>query len=190
MRIRHETPLSRLGSGARCRFLIWLGLGIMVLGHPGTTKADEASETQVRITAAFVLNFCKFVEWPETPEPDLQLAVLGDSPSLAIFSGLSGKMVNKAVVLVRPWTGSDDAPHPQAIFLGRGQEDLPVALEKFRGLPVLTISDQEDFCAMGGMIEMSIVRGKMRFAVNQAAAEKAGLVFSSQLLKMARHIHR
>jgi hypothetical protein len=50
---------------------------------------------------------------------------------------------------------------------------------------VLTVSDVADFVANGGMIQFVLKENKVRFDVNLAAAGRAGLMFSSQLLKVA-----
>ena len=55
---------------------------------------------------------------------------------------------------------------------------------------VLTVSDLPDFTISGGMIQFVLRDNKVRFEVNLAAAERAGLTFSSQLLKVATDVMR
>jgi hypothetical protein len=50
---------------------------------------------------------------------------------------------------------------------------------------VLTVSDDAQFLEAGGMIQLREVRGRIRFEINLAGAEKAGLRMSSQLLQLA-----
>ena len=52
----------------------------------------------------------------------------------------------------------------------------------------LTVSDQPGFLAHGGMIELKIVDGRIRFDVNLAAARAANLMLSSQLLQLADQV--
>jgi hypothetical protein len=58
-------------------------------------------------------------------------------------------------------------------------------LEVIQKLPILTVSDMPHFVARGGMIEFVAQPSNVRFEVNRAAAERAGLSLSSELLKLA-----
>jgi hypothetical protein len=51
--------------------------------------------------------------------------------------------------------------------------------------PVLTVSDRRHFAASGGMVELFVEDGRLRFAVNVDAARRAGLHLSSRLLSLA-----
>ncbi len=50
---------------------------------------------------------------------------------------------------------------------------------------VLTVSDIPQFAQRGGMIQFVQESNKIRFEVNLASAEDAGLTLSSELLKVA-----
>jgi hypothetical protein len=50
--------------------------------------------------------------------------------------------------------------------------------------PVLTVSDIPNFAIAGGMIELSVVAGKLSFSVNRKVAESVGLSLSSKLLQL------
>ena len=47
------------------------------------------------------------------------------------------------------------------------------------------MSDIEDFAAAGGMIQLFIRDEKVRFEINQQAAEATGLKIDARLLKLA-----
>ena len=55
-----------------------------------------------------------------------------------------------------------------------------------RKQPVLTVSDGNGFAAAGGIIELYVDKGRMRFAINLDAVEQSGLNLSSRLLGLAR----
>ena len=67
-------------------------------------------------------------------------------------------------------------------------DDRPAGLDGIKTLPVLTVSDRRGFSEWGGIIEMYIESGRMRFAVNVDAAEHSGLRLSSRLLGLAKVI--
>jgi hypothetical protein len=55
---------------------------------------------------------------------------------------------------------------------------------------VLTISDGKGFAEAGGMIELYVEEGRMRFAINMGATERSGLHLSSRLLRLAKVIRK
>jgi hypothetical protein len=55
---------------------------------------------------------------------------------------------------------------------------------------VLTVSEIPDFTASGGMIQFVVRNNKVRFEAKLAAADKAGLTPSSQLLKVATAVKK
>ena len=61
-------------------------------------------------------------------------------------------------------------------------------LDAIRTLPVLTVSDGKGFSQAGGIIELYVEGGRMRFAINVDAAERSGLRLSSRLLGLAKVI--
>jgi hypothetical protein len=50
---------------------------------------------------------------------------------------------------------------------------------------VLTVGEVENFCHTGGIINLRKIGKNLRFEVNPAAADRAKLKISSQLLKLA-----
>jgi hypothetical protein len=55
---------------------------------------------------------------------------------------------------------------------------------------VLTVSDMPQFSLRGGMIQFVPEGKKIRFEVNLAAVQRAGLALSSELLKVATTVRR
>jgi hypothetical protein len=55
-----------------------------------------------------------------------------------------------------------------------------------RGRPVLLVGDQPRFCDWGGMLNFYIEEDRVRFEVNPARIEQAGLTAHSRLLNLAR----
>jgi hypothetical protein len=54
---------------------------------------------------------------------------------------------------------------------------------------VFTVSDLEPFAALGGVGQLFVENGKMRFALNPASAQRAGLRISSKLLALAKVVN-
>jgi hypothetical protein len=70
---------------------------------------------------------------------------------------------------------------------GVAPELLPGVL-RAAGPGVLTVGEGEGFIRDGGMIAFVIEDNRVRFAINQAVAENAGLKLSSKLLSVAKAI--
>ena len=54
--------------------------------------------------------------------------------------------------------------------------------------PVLTISDVDNFAQRGGIAQMFVEDGKMRFDLNPEVAKRSRLQLSSKLLVLAAHV--
>jgi hypothetical protein len=61
-------------------------------------------------------------------------------------------------------------------------------LGSLKTLPVLTVSDRKGFAESGGIIELYVDGGRVRFAINVDAVERSGLRLSSRLLGLAKVI--
>ena len=59
-------------------------------------------------------------------------------------------------------------------------------LERVKDKPILTVSDLNNFAQMGGVANLFIEGGKMRFAVNVDALHRSKLRLSSRLLSLAK----
>ena len=68
--------------------------------------------------------------------------------------------------------------------LGMILSDLPTPAEA----PVRRSGPCKGFAQAGGMIELYVEGGRMRFAINMDAAERSGLRLSSRLLGLAKVI--
>jgi hypothetical protein len=80
-----------------------------------------------------------------------------------------------------------DAEDCHLVFVSRSENGrLPEVLRGLGERPILTISEIDDFAAVGGMIAIKIPEGKIRFEVNLESARTAGLYLSSRLLGLAK----
>ena len=73
---------------------------------------------------------------------------------------------------------------------GLNGADLDAALKAAKSGSVLTIGDAASFTDAGGVIQFYLEDRKVRFEINLAAAQRAKLQISSQLLKLARVVNK
>ncbi|MCP4290276.1 MAG: YfiR family protein [bacterium] len=163
-------------------------LVMLILIQAPSLASEDESETRDLIRAAMVFNFCKFVDWPRDNQPnELVLGVMGSHIAQPDFSSINGKTVRDLPVLVKVVNSESDLAQCNLVFIADvPQQRMLDAFATSRNESILTISETEDFCTQGGIIQMVPRRGKMRFFINRDAANEAGLTMSSQLLKMAR----
>lgn len=160
---------------------------VMLLTGFITVSAFAASEDEVK--AAFILNFAKFVEWPETRSSDeLVLGYFGTKPLTGNLELLNGLQVNERNITVMTFAESEAAQYDLVFIPAAEFVKKPELIFQFHERRILTISDAPDFIGAGGMIGLIIVDKKVRFEINQAAALAEGIKVSSQLLSLARRV--
>jgi hypothetical protein len=153
-------------------------------------ELDAQAVTQPALRAAFLYNFAKFTEWPpdSVPSGPLTLCVLDDSAVEGALSELVGNSTinGRTVTISRNATGARlRACH--LLYVGEPNTGRAAAiLEELLGAPVLTVSNGDDFIRLGGMVGLFVEEGRMRFAINPDAAQRAGVRLSSRLLQLAR----
>jgi hypothetical protein len=148
--------------------------------------------SEYRIKAAYLYYFSTFVEWPpealSTSGKTLVIGVLGDDPFGAILDEtVRGKSAHDSRLVVRRFARATDALESHVLFISASEQDrLPYVLKVLDGANVLTIGDIDRFADLGGQIGFRTEGKKVRFDINVAAAERARLKISAQLLKLGR----
>jgi len=154
----------------------------------------KPSEYQVK--SVYLYNFGKFVEWPRTAaaagSPSFVICVLGEDPFGPILNTtLAGETVSGKRPEARRVASVQDANDCHILYISTSeQRRLGQVLTYLNGKSVLTVSDMEQFSDRGGIIQFVWDRDRVRFEVNLAAATKAGLTLSSELLKVAARVRQ
>jgi hypothetical protein len=171
---------------------VWRGallLALMLL--IGVSHADTVEEDNIK--AGFVLNFAKYTEWPAAAlgGGELRVCALGAQPLAGKLGQLQGRQVQGREIAVRVPAKQEDWRECHVLFVPASEAARVDALLRTLGqAAVLTIGDGNDFVEAGGMIGMKQRGGRIRFDVNLAAARRAGLNLSSQMLKLADEVRQ
>lgn len=170
-----------------------LAAAVSILVAAGTSYAfAQPSEDEVK--AAFLYNFTRFVEWPERALPGagepFVLCVLGDAAFAAeVDETVAGKAVDGRPASARTVTELSELSECHLLFVSRSERArLPEVLAALRHLPVLTVGDSDEFVGAGGMITLVLRQSRVRFEIDQTAAEHVGLAISSRLLDLADRV--
>jgi hypothetical protein len=151
--------------------------------------AQASDEYQVK--AAFLYNFVRFVEWPADAFSDssapVVIGVVGDDPfGSKIDQMINGKTANGRPLVLKRFTNIKALTFCHILFICSSEKNNLRQALAAAGAGVLTVGETERFTQMGGIINFTIVDSKVRFAINQVAAERAGLKISAKLLNLSR----
>lgn len=173
--------------------ILFLGLllfGILpALGPPGPLHADELAQ-EYQLKAAFLVNFAKFITWPEQALPASQqefiLCVVGDDPFGAARAGIERKTVNGRSIRVVHASSLKKIPACQMLFVSRSEADTLNQLAAAIGSKaVVTVSDLPDFIKAGGHIQLVTLGSRLSFIINHTAMKEQGLQANASLLNLA-----
>jgi hypothetical protein len=148
--------------------------------------------TEYQIKAAFLYQFAKFVQWPDTVFADsskqIVIGILGEDP----FGGdldntVQGKFIHDREIRIKRIDRLENVQDCQILFIsGSETKKLPVIFARLHHSNILTVGDTEGFSQEGGIINFIRKDNKIHFEINVDAAQKAGLKLSSKLLNLAK----
>lgn len=161
---------------------------VLLLAAAGPAAA-QAPEYDLK--AAFLFNFAKFVEWPQGAFPGentpMTICVFGKDPfGHSLDEVVQGERIGERGLVIQRPDGLDDLDACHVLFVSPSErERISKVLARVRGEPVLTVADTEGFLRAGGVINFILEGSKVRFLINQEAAERNGLRISSKLMRLA-----
>jgi hypothetical protein len=165
--------------------LLILRVGILAVAQ------EDSQPTEYQIKAAFIFNFAKFVEWPAAAFPKatspMVVGVLGENPfHEALEKTIKNKTVDEHPVVIMQFRSATEATNCHILFISSSEKArLPQILKQLKGSSVLTVGEMSGFTDAGGMINFVLEGTKIRFQINNDAANSVGLKISSKLLTVA-----
>jgi hypothetical protein len=166
---------------------LWLALSL-------TAQAALAQEMRANIDAVksgMVYNFVKFTEWPGTGAENaapLRVCSISSHPLDGRLDQLQDRALGNRRIVVSSRVRPADLGECQVVFLTSGDGNWGPLLRTLAAQPVLTVSDAPGFVQAGGMIGLVEIDNRLRFEINLAAAQHAGLRLSSQMLRLANQV--
>lgn len=159
-------------------------------------SADAEISKEYQVKAAFLYNIPKFVEWPagsfNNDSDPVVIGVFGKSPfgdQLNVI--VRDRKINGRDIVVKQVNSAEEIKATHLLFFSINDDrQFSVIQAAIRDSPVLTVGESASFAAAGGIINFVLLGDKVRFEINMASAERAGLKVSAQLQKLATTIRR
>ena len=185
--------------GCRCALTV---LGFILLGlfsastHSSRLYAQPNYETVINrehdIKAAYLYNFCKYVEWPQGPsqvEGKITVAILGESPIHTSLEKIAArKTIQNKKLHIQEWKSPQDFEFCHVLFVPKSHDPalLKAFLQKEKHHSVLLVGEQINFTQKEGIINFFTDNNKIRFEINENAALRRQLKISSKLMQLAK----
>lgn len=117
------------------------------------------------------------------------ICTLGDTPLDNTFEKLPDTLVDGRGIDFRVTLNTADTGDCDFLFIGRSETGrLDNHLRRLNGHRMVTVSDIDGFARAGGMVEFALRPGGsgIQLLINRKAAQKRGIDFSAQLLRLAK----
>ncbi len=153
----------------------------------------QGNRIEYRVKAAFLLNFTKFISWPEeqvTGQNDsFTICIIGDNPFGDSLSALEQKRVRGKRIEVTNVSAAEAAGTCKLIFVSSSERDrVDEVIGTLAGYPAVTVSDIQGFTRKGGVIEFVEDLGRLAFKINLRPVSHKGISFDASLLSLARDV--
>ena len=153
--------------------------------------AQEATEQVLK--GAFIFNFAKFTEWPPDVLPSgaplTACVVNNELVAEALTKNAKGRLIAGHVVVVMTRTESTVQGCHVLYVSSESAGTITRTVTSVGNSPILTISDADEFARAGGIAQLFITGGKMRFKVSMESVKRSRLQLSSRLLSLAELVN-
>jgi len=153
--------------------------------------AQSASEYQVK--AAYLFNFAKSTQWshqrlPNPSSPLIIGVVAGDDEFIDLLKQtVAQKSVSGHPIVVTRANTAEESKACHLVFIrsSAGHKRTLALIASLASQSVLLVGEDDDFLPQGGMINLALQGGRVRFQVNAAALDRANLHLTKELLALA-----
>lgn len=150
----------------------------------GSASGARAQSLEYQVKANYLVRFAAFVVWPasafQTPASPVVLCVAGLDPfGRALDQAAAARTAHGRSLSVRRLGEQGSADGCHILYLGRGSAQAAAAV------PGRLVVSDGSAGTRRAMIHFVIVSNRVRFHIDKASADQAGLVVSSRLLNLA-----
>jgi hypothetical protein len=146
---------------------------------------SQEDNNEYNIKSLFLLNFIKYVNWPEEQSTKvIKVGIKGDSPLYESLISMIKSRQETQKILVERITSEEQRGYHMVVLTGAFTGEAEAALKRFESAGVLVISDGcKSSC--GAAINLLNQNNRIRFEINTTAARRGGVKISSKLAELA-----
>ncbi|HEX9781512.1 MAG TPA: YfiR family protein [Opitutaceae bacterium] len=185
---------TKMQSAGELRARAWVVAVLCAIFWIQLADASTAAPSEDQVKAAFLLNFPKYVDWPQGSFADASSPIVitvvadkGVENELRLIA--DGKTFNGRPMQIVATIEAGVAPHIVFIDASRNRR-LGESIRNLCGQSVLTVGEGDDFFDAGGIIRLARRDRKIRLEIDLVQADAAGLKLSSKLLAVSDVVRR
>lgn len=154
-----------------------------------TGVASGAEAKSSKLKAAYILNFARFVYWPDEIiqlSETFNICIIGSKEIYSSFKTLTNKKIKNRNIKIEYVTSYERSLACRILYISKTKKSGYVEIiKKTLGDVVLTVSDISGFYQKYGMIEFVSIKNKIKFKINVTRSLKSKIKYRSQLLEVA-----
>lgn len=149
------------------------------------------SESKAKLI--YIVNILRYTAWPENsfagPTAPFVFGVLGENVFGPDLEQLSKGTVQKRSIVVRICGSIDEAKQCHIVFVSSSERArFKEILEDLTSAGVMTVGDSDSFTRMGGAINLTIDKEKVKCEISRSATDRAKFKISSQFMELAKQV--
>jgi len=156
-------------------------------------RAQKAKASDYQVKAAYLYNFAKLAEWPAQSTASgpsmLVIGVVGGDADFVdvLTSTVSGRVIEGRPVIVKRAGATDEMKSCQVLFFRSSERKRAhAAISALGRASILLVGEDQSFLQNGGMINLVLENGRIRFEVNHDALDRADIRLGPQTLTLAK----
>jgi hypothetical protein len=186
-----DSPPELYGRNWSARLASQFLLLLLALLSPAARAAQTGTQHEYELKAGVLFHIIQYVDWPSESVSNspaaIQIGLVGDIPFVEALEVLNGKTIQKRKLVVKRISTPQEAVDCQVLFIGASEKArLPDIVTELNNRPILTVGEVEGFAEHGGMVNLVSGQNRIVMEINREVASRAGLTFSSQVLKLAK----
>jgi len=165
---------------------------VLLMFAAASVRGQEPAVSEQTLKAVLFYKLPLFVYHAGSDkQAQIGICTLGDAPLGNAVEKLPATLADGRRVEFKAIQGAGDVGECEFVFIGRSENGrLDSLLRRFQGRRLVTVSDIEGFALAGGMVEFSLRSDspRIQILINRKAAQKQGIEFNAQLLRLAKVI--
>lgn len=177
-----------------CRIILFIFI-FLSLSTRIAFSIEDLEFPEAKIKIAYLINFMRFVEWPEESSLNKQICIIGYKREYHdVIKTLSNQSVGNNDFVIKEYSDKEelqDLRSCRIIFItSNANHRQKIVAHTIRGENILTVGESDGFAQHGGMINFIDRNHTIRFEINLDAINETDLIVTSKILRIADRVIR